>query len=72
MIFNLIQSIVGAELFKFVGLKADLGALVIGMLIANHKKSRELSTRRFMESPLFNFLFFKKIMARLVFCKNSL
>lgn len=35
--------IVGAELFKFVGLKADLGALVIGMLIANHKKSKELA-----------------------------
>lgn len=35
--------IVGAELFKYVGLKADLGALVIGMLIANHKKSKELA-----------------------------
>ena len=35
--------IVGAEMFKFVGLKADLGALVIGMLIANHKKANELS-----------------------------
>jgi len=35
--------IVGAELFKFVGLKADLGALVVGMLIANHKKSKELA-----------------------------
>jgi predicted Kef-type K+ transport protein len=35
--------IVGAEIFKFVGLKADLGALVVGMLIANHKKSKELA-----------------------------
>ena len=35
--------IIGAELFKFVGLKADLGALVVGMLIANHKKSKELA-----------------------------
>ncbi len=35
--------IVGAELFEFVGLKADLGALVIGMLIANHKKSKALA-----------------------------
>lgn len=35
--------IVGAELFKYVGLKADLGALVIGMLIAGHNKSRELA-----------------------------
>jgi predicted Kef-type K+ transport protein len=35
--------IVGAELFKLVGLKADLGALVIGMLVASHKKSKELA-----------------------------
>lgn len=35
--------IVGAELFKFVGLKADLGALVVGMLIANHKKAKEMA-----------------------------
>jgi len=35
--------IVGAELFKFVGLKADLGALVIGILISNHKKAKELA-----------------------------
>jgi len=35
--------IVGAELFKFVGLKADLGAIVVGMLVAGHKKSKELS-----------------------------
>lgn len=35
--------IVGAELFKFVGLKADLGALIIGIIIANQKKSKELA-----------------------------
>ena len=35
--------VVGAEMFKFVGLKADLGALVIGMLVADHKKSKELA-----------------------------
>lgn len=36
--------IVGAELFKLAGLKADLGALVVGMLVANHKKSKELAS----------------------------
>lgn len=35
--------IVGAELFKFVGLKADLGALVVGMLVSNHKKAHEMA-----------------------------
>ncbi|MBL4559788.1 MAG: cation:proton antiporter [Labilibaculum sp.] len=35
--------ILGAELFKFVGLKADLGALIVGILISNHKKAKELA-----------------------------
>jgi len=35
--------VVGAELFKFVGLKADLGALIVGMMFANQKKGKELS-----------------------------
>lgn len=33
----------GAELFKMVGLKADLGALVMGILVAGHPKSKEMS-----------------------------
>jgi glutathione-regulated potassium-efflux system ancillary protein KefC len=35
--------VVGGELFNFVGLKSDLGALVAGMIIAGHPKSSELS-----------------------------
>ncbi|MEE4196762.1 MAG: cation:proton antiporter [Bacteroidales bacterium] len=35
--------IVGAELFYLTGLKPDLGALIAGMLIANHKKAKDLS-----------------------------
>ena len=35
--------ILGAELFKFAGLKADLGALVVGVLLAGHAKSKELA-----------------------------
>ncbi len=35
--------ILGAELFYFTGLKPDLGALVAGMLIANHKKAKEMA-----------------------------
>jgi glutathione-regulated potassium-efflux system ancillary protein KefC len=33
----------GYELFEVVGIKGDLGALVVGMLIATHKKSTEMS-----------------------------
>lgn len=35
--------IIGAELFNFVGLKGDLGALVIGMMMAGHRKSKEMA-----------------------------
>ncbi|HSG78345.1 MAG TPA: cation:proton antiporter family protein [Acidimicrobiia bacterium] len=34
---------VGAEAFSEVGLKADLGALVIGITLANHRRSPELA-----------------------------
>ncbi|MDJ0622862.1 MAG: cation:proton antiporter [Desulfocapsaceae bacterium] len=34
---------VGAELFSLVGLKPDLGALVIGVLVASHPKASSLS-----------------------------
>lgn len=33
----------GAELFKFVGLKPDLGALVMGILVSGHAKSKEMA-----------------------------
>ena len=33
----------GAELFKFVGLKPDLGALIMGILISGHPKSKEMA-----------------------------
>ncbi|NRA19005.1 MAG: cation:proton antiporter [Oceanospirillaceae bacterium] len=35
--------LVGYQLFEFAGLKGDLGALVIGMLFASHKKAGELA-----------------------------
>lgn len=35
--------VVGAEGFTAVGLKADLGALFIGVLVGSHSKSKELS-----------------------------
>ena len=35
--------VVGAASFDLVGLKADLGALIVGMLIADHPKASELA-----------------------------
>ncbi|WP_108667157.1 cation:proton antiporter family protein [Euzebya rosea] len=36
---------VGAELFSLVDLKPDLGALVAGILLANHRRAPELASR---------------------------
>ncbi|MFW6324846.1 MAG: cation:proton antiporter [Desulfovibrionales bacterium] len=38
---------VGAELFSLVGLKPDLGALVVGVLVAGHPKASSLSKSLF-------------------------
>lgn len=35
--------VVGAASFEAVAMKADLGALIIGMLVANHPKAKELA-----------------------------
>ncbi|MCT4601508.1 MAG: cation:proton antiporter [Marinifilum sp.] len=53
--------IVGAELFKFVGLKADLGALIVGILISNHKKAKELADSLMSFKDIFLIGFFLSI-----------
>lgn len=35
--------VVGAAAFDMVGLKADLGALIVGLLVADHRKASELA-----------------------------
>ncbi|MDF5415173.1 cation:proton antiporter, partial [Vibrio parahaemolyticus] len=39
--------VVGAGLFELVGMKPDLGALILGMLLAGHPKASELSKSLF-------------------------
>lgn len=53
--------IVGAELFKWLGLKPDLGALVVGMLVAPHKKARELADALLQFKDFFLIGFFLSI-----------
>jgi predicted Kef-type K+ transport protein len=44
ILFGLFMSLViGAGSFELVGMKADLGALVIGVLVSNHPKAGELA-----------------------------
>lgn len=51
----------GAQLFELVGIKGDLGALVIGALLAGTQKSKDLSRRLIQFKDLFLVSFFLSI-----------
>ena len=53
--------IVGAGLFESVGLKADLGALIAGMLLAGHVSAKEMAKALFNLKELFLVCFFLTI-----------
>ncbi|MDA3911242.1 MAG: cation:proton antiporter [Bacteroidales bacterium] len=53
--------ILGGELFKFVGLKADLGALIMGMLIASHPKAKDMLDDLLLFKDVFLIGFFLSI-----------
>ncbi len=43
ILYGLVLALGGAELFELVGVKDDLGALVMGVLISSHPKSKEIA-----------------------------
>ena len=43
ILLSITLALVGADLFEVVGIKADVGALVFGMLFANHPKANEMA-----------------------------
>ncbi len=43
VLYGFLLALGGAEVFELVGMKGDLGALVLGILIGTHPKSEELS-----------------------------
>ena len=43
ILFGITLALVGADVFELVGIKEDVGALVFGMLLANHPKANELA-----------------------------
>ena len=53
-----ILPVAGASVFEYVGLKPDLGALLLGMLLAGHSKIDELSKAMFGFKDLFLVGFF--------------
>ena len=56
-----ILPIAGAGLFDYVGLKPDLGAIILGMLLAGHPKTDELANAMFGFKDLFLVGFFLTI-----------
>jgi len=60
-LFGFALALGGAELFEMVGIKGDLGALVIGALLAGTQKSKELSKRLIQFKDLFLVCFFLSI-----------
>lgn len=61
VLYGFLLAMGGAELFELVGLKADLGALVLGLLIANHPKADELAKTMLGFKDLFLLGFFLSI-----------
>ena len=43
VLYGIVLALGGADLFEMLGMKADLGALVFGMLLTSHPKSEELA-----------------------------
>ena len=61
VLYGIVLAIGGADLFELVGMKGDLGALVLGMLLASHRKSNELARALLDFKDLFLVGFFLSI-----------
>lgn len=58
---GIILTLAGSSLFEAVGLKADLGALILGMLVSSDKKSGELAKSMISFKDIFLIGFFLNI-----------
>ena len=61
VLYSLLLALGGAEVFELVGLKGDLGALVLGVLVARHHKADEVASTMFGFKNLFLLGFFLSI-----------
>ena len=61
ILFGMFMAIGGGELFELVGMKADLGALIFGVLLSGQTKSSELSRSLLSFKDLFLIGFFLNI-----------
>ncbi|MFV0277524.1 MAG: cation:proton antiporter [Parahaliea sp.] len=60
-LFGLTLALGGAQLFELTGIKGDLGALIIGTVLAGHQKSKELARTLLQFKDLFLVCFFLSI-----------
>ncbi|MCG6859817.1 MAG: cation:proton antiporter, partial [Chromatiaceae bacterium] len=61
VLFGLALGLGGAQLFELAGVKGDLGALILGLLVAPHPKAEELSKSLLSFKDLFLVGFFLSI-----------
>jgi len=61
ILYGLVLALGGAELFELGGVKDDLGALIMGVLISTHPKSQEMATSMLGFKDLFLVGFFLSI-----------
>ena len=61
LLYSLLLALGGAEAFELVGVKVDMGALVLGIIIASHDKADEVAEALFGFKNLFLLGFFLSI-----------
>jgi predicted Kef-type K+ transport protein len=61
VLYGFLLALGGAEIFELVGMKGDLGALILGVLIANHVKAEEMAKAMLSFKDLFLLGFFLSI-----------
>ncbi len=61
VLFGIVLALGGADIFELVGMKGDVGALILGMLLANHSKASELSKALMSFKDLFLVGFFLSV-----------
>lgn len=61
VLYGFLLALGGAEIFELVGLKGDLGALILGVLIASHPKAEEMAKTMLGFKDLFLLGFFLSI-----------
>ena len=61
VLYGIVFALGGADIFELAGMKADVGALVFGMLLANHPKSNEMSKALLSFKELFLVGFFLSV-----------